>query len=450
MAKRRAVLGAALVAAAALGVAGSGGAHADAAFTLTAETSGVSLVVFNTSLPLVQSYQANTPSATVTLNARGQATAFSSAPDPGQSVAELPQLLGGSVCGQAPVPSCAATVSQVSYPSAYAQTGDKPKDVALPAVHLHAEATQTASTAEATVGAVGATDAASTATSVVEPDGSQDAIADTAIDGLTLATYLKLSGIHTSATVHRTEDGTLTLSSTFEVGSLSAGGQTFGFKDGQFTLAGQLVPAPVPVQTVLDALKAVGVTGTYLPEQKTATGVTSAGLSLSYVAPAPPTGVVPPLPIPALPVGVGVPSTPTTVTYVLGRAVANGTYKAIPGVGSSETGGSLTGSASTVPSTAATTPVTETPPVATGGETGPTPGGDIPPDTSTGPLASGGDAPVVAPQQPTTTGVVTTAVRRQPVTADALNIYLALVVGALLAFGGATWIRLFGVRRSWT
>ena len=451
-ARRAAATCGVLLAAVGVGASSAGASGSSSVFSMSASTSGVSLTVFNEGFPLVTGYEANAPSTKATLNSRGQSTAYAATPDPGQDVSELPSVLGTAICGGAPIPSCSSLGGQIpAYPTAYAQAGDQPKDLSLPSVHLHAEATGRSANGQATVGASGATNATSTVRLQANDDGSQDATADTDVDGLTLATYLKLTGIHSHATLHRGADGAITTSSTFEVGSFAVNGQRFGFKDGSFTVLGQLVPLPVPVQTVLDALKAVGVTATFLPADKTATGVTSGGLQLTYVAPAPPAGLVPPLPGLPLPIGVGLPATPTNVTYTLGRVAVKGTYKAIPAVGDGVIGGGLTGGSPPPSPSNAPSASTAVPPIddgsSSGGSLGTT---DIPAGTTSGDLTGSTVAPVVAPAQPAPNGGVVTTAAGKPLTTDSIDIYLALVVAAFAAFGGATAIRFLGVRRTWT
>ncbi|HVU73627.1 MAG TPA: hypothetical protein VHE83_11760 [Mycobacteriales bacterium] len=452
---RRVSVLAAVAAVAAATAAFSGDASADSVFSLSASTSGVSVVAYNETFPFVQSLQMNAPSATATLNSRGQATAYAATPDPGHDASELPAVLAGTICSLAPIPDCPSVSSQVPrYPVAYAQSGDQPQDVALPAAHLHAEATSTSATSEAVVGVSGATSATSTTRLLANPDGTEDATADTDVDALTLATYFKIAGVHATATLHRAADGGTTTDSSFEIASFDVAGQTFGFKDGQFDVLGNLVPLPVPVQTVFDALAAIGVKATYLPADKTKDGITSAGLELSYQAPAPPTGALPPLPALPIPIGIGLPSAPTTVTYTLGRVSTTGTYHAIPSGGDGVIGGGLTGPSSTPTSPATTNPGTSTPPptstgVGSDGNPGSSGFGSVPPSGTDGVVPPSVDNPVVAVPQPGGGGVVTTAAGK-PLTTDSLDIYLALVVAAFAAFGGATAIRFLGVRRTWT
>jgi hypothetical protein len=436
-------------------------AGADAAFTLTTSADGVSLVVSNASFPVVQSYQVNTPTAQATLNSRQQASGYSAAPDPGRTVAELPPTLSAVICGQLAVngttlPGCQLVADQIpSYPFAYAQAGDPPQDKSFPAAHLHAEATQFSSSAQTTSGVSGAASATSTAHTIAHGDGSEDASADTSLDSLQLAAYLRLSGVRASASIHRAPDGTLTPSSTFEIGGLLVDGQQIVYRDGSFSLLGNLVPVPLPTQTVLDALSAVGVTATYLPESKTAGGVTSAGLMLSYQVPGAPSGIVPPLPPTPLPVGVGLPTTPTTVTYVLGRVAATGTYKAIPGGDSGLIGGTLPVSPVTTPSSGgpATAPATGGPSSSDTLAPGVANGGSLPSGTGTTPAVGSTTPPDVAAPVAAAAPASTPAARlsaHRPVTGHGADIYLAFVVAALAAFAGASAIRLLGVRHLWT
>lgn len=411
---------------------GIGSADADAAFTLRTSAQGVSLVAANPDFPFVSSYQVNAPTAIATLNNRGQGIAYSASPDPGLTIAELPVTLSAVLCDSIRAngfdpPGCDTVAKNVpAYPYAYANAGDPPQDKTLPAGHLHAEAKTTSTAADTTNGVDGAAAAVSTAHTRLDDSKALDGLADSAVDGLVLASYLKLSDIHAQATFHRTPSGKLTTTSEFDVGSITVRGQKFGFHNGSFVVPGSVVDIPVPAQQVFNLFKAVGVTATYLPAHKDSAGVTSAGLTLSYSIPGAPKGVVPPLPPLPGPVSVGVPHDATVVTYVLGLVSATGGYQTIPGIGGIPVGGT--------PTTYPSSPTGGNPPIASG-SLPPTSSGSLPPTTSGGSAASG--------QQ--SAGAVPTSFT--PLTGA--NIYLLFVVGALLVFVGASAVRYLGVRHSW-
>jgi hypothetical protein len=419
-----------VVAATTVGLATPAGA--DNAFTLSSMAEGVSVVISNPSIPLIQSVQTNTPMAQAVLNNRGQASSYSAAPDPGQDVAELPATGSAEMCAifeayGLKLPGCAIVAKQIpAYPYAYAQSGDPPQDRNFAAAHMHAEATDKSSEAQTVVGAPGAASATSTARTAVDDIGRTTASSVTSVDSLQFGTYFQLSGINAMASAVRDTAGHLTLASSFQIGHLTVNGRELGYQDGKFVALGKSVPVPVPAQPVLSALKVIGVTATFLPETKTSTGIASEGLMLSYTVPGAPAGVVPPIPLP-LPIGVGVPTTPTTVTYTLGRAQVASTNVAYGGFNL----GGLTAP-----------PIgTTTPPIAT------TPGGTAA-LAPTSPLGKANVAPPAngSPTSPT----LAAASPRRAWTSDSADIYLAFVVTALAVFGGATAIRLLGVRLTWT
>jgi hypothetical protein len=405
-------------------------ARADSAFTLSAMAEGVSVVISNATIPLIQSVQVNTPMASTMLNSRGQGSSYSAAPDPGQDVAELPATGSAEMCAileayGAKLPGCAIVAKQVpAYPYAYAQSGDAPQDRDFAGAHMHAEATDSSSEAQTVVGASGAGSAVSTARSAAAGDGSTATSAVTSVDSLQMGTYVELSGIHAVAAANRGLDGRLSLSSSFQIGHLTVDGLDVGYEDGSFVLLGRGIPAPVPTQQVFASLKSAGITATFLPATKTTTGITSEGLMLSYTIPGAPSGIVPPIPLP-LPIGVGVPTTPTTITYVLGRAQVASTNQAIGGFNFGGLPGVLGGVAP---------PLTGT----SGGTT---------PLTATAPLSTPN---VASPQSGTTAPPAVAVARRGAWTSDSADVYLAFVVAALAMFGGVSVLRFLGVRLSWT
>jgi hypothetical protein len=420
-----------------------GPAHADSAYSMTASARGVSYVMSNPGFPLVQSVQANTPTAEVVLNSRGQASGYSAAPDPGQDVAELPATGSAQFCGilagqGIDLPGCETVAKAIpAYPYAYAQSGDAPDDRNFAGAHLHAEATDSSAEAQTVLGPSGAASAESTARATVGSDESTITSAVTSVDSLEFGNYIRLTGIRSVATAHRDPSGHLKLTSSFSISHLHVNGLDVGYDDGSFQVLGRKLPVKLPVQTVLSALRAAGMKATFLPETRTKTGVTSGGVLLSFKLPGAPAGIVPPIPLP-LPIGIGLPSTPTTVTYVLGRTEVTSTHQAIPDFDTGIIGGTTGGT---------------TPPVA--GTTGGTTGGTTTPPftggTSSGvPPITGAGGPQVAPPSGTTAPpAAAAAATGAAVTSDSADIYLAFVITALAIFGSASAIRFLGVRLSW-
>ena len=412
-------------------------ASAESAFTLSANAQGVSVQIDNQSFPLVQSFQANTPTAQAHLNSNGQGSAYSASPDPGHDVAELPATGASQMCAileayGLKLPKCDIVAKNVPpYPYAYAQSGDKPQNERFAGAQLHAEAESNESTARTTVGADGAASATSEAMTSAAQDGSTNASAVTSADTLELGSTLWMSGIRGAADASRDEAGKLELTSSFVIGHLHVNGLDVRYENGSFILLGNAVPLPIPAQQVLSALKAAGITARFLPETKSKTGITSEGLLLRYSIPGAPAGIVPPVPLP-LPIGVGVPSTPTTVTYVVGRAEVVSTDQAI---GSFDNDIIDTGvSGGTTP------PGTATPPGTT------TTGGSSP--STTPPVIKSGQTTDTA--APTDAPPTVAAARTASWTGDSTDIYLAFVVTALALLGSVTAIRYLGVRLTWT
>ncbi|MFN2582481.1 MAG: hypothetical protein ABR498_07055, partial [Candidatus Dormibacteria bacterium] len=119
------------------------------------------------------------------------------------------------------------------------------------------------------------------------------------------------------------------------------------------------------------------------------------------------------------------PTTPSTVTYVLGRAEVASTQQAYGGF---DFGGLMA------------PPIgTTTPPIVG------TPGGAaaLTPNAALGNLATPTNGSPAAPTLATTAS-------RSAWTSNSADIYLAFVVTALAVFGAATAVRLLGVRLTWT
>lgn len=412
-------------------------ASAESAFTLDASAQGVSLEIYNESFPLVQSFQANTPTAQARLNSNGQGSAYSAAPDPGHDVAELPATGAAQMCAileayGLKLPGCAAVAKRIPpYPYAYAQSGDKPQDERFAGAQLHAEARSDEASARTTAGADGAASATSEAKTAAAADGGTTASAVTSADTVEFGPALSLSGVRATADAVRDEAGKLTLTSSFVIGQLHVSGMDLRYEDGSFVLMGHTIPVPIPAQQVLSTLKAAGVTARFLPATKTKTGITSEGLLLRYTIPGAPPGLVPPLPLP-LPVGVGAPSTPTTVTYVVGRAQVSSTDQAIAsfdnGILGPDTVGSTPPAAESAPSSS-TTPEVSSP-------------------TARQPLV--GDQTATGTEGAQAAPPVVAGARLVSWTGDATDIYLAFVLTALALFGAVTAIRYLGVRLTWT
>jgi hypothetical protein len=166
--------------------------------------------------------------------------------------------------------------------------------------------------------------AAITKTSVVRDPATGAAIswADALLSPLSYTDVIRLGQVHTTArAVYDPATGKPTLTSTFDAGNVTIAGQTFGVTSNGLVVPGS--KTPVDDQTIADLLKNTGSSLEVLPEQRTATSITSASLRLTYQQVLPNAGL-------------------TTVRLILGQVSAtavSGNAAPVPAAGPTASGG---------------------------------------------------------------------------------------------------------------
>lgn len=285
-------------------------ASADATYSALAEATGTRLIFTNESIPLNVAPQLQGPTASAKQNSLQQSDAYAAFPYPGEEVAGVPGVVGGT-----------AMVPLPAYPFVIATSfGDGARQLSYPGIELRSESAQTLTQATATGGSTGA---GATSSARIARDG--DAIvakASTDADALRIGDALVISGLHATASAARDSAGTLTRTSTLAFTSLTAPGLRIAAKDGKFTVtsgAGAPTASDVPAAEVAKALTQAGYPSTYQGAQETKDGVIGAGLQITATLPAPPPG------------SAGGFSGETPVTYSLGLLKAEVAYTALPG-----------------------------------------------------------------------------------------------------------------------
>jgi hypothetical protein len=329
----------------------TGSAHADATYEATADATGVKLIFSNQSIPLGVSPQAQGPTASAKQTSLHQSDGYAAFPDPGQDVAGLPGVAGGTLHVPAP-----------AYPFLVATSyGDDIRRLSYPGVDLSSESGETITQASATGGTKGAG-----LTSVARITRDGDAVTSTATsdaDVLRLGDALVLTGLHASAGALRDATGKLTRTSSLSFTSLTVPGlaltvppppgsagppqkltaPAIGFVDGTFTVTLPGAPAnstPVPAKDVFAAFESAGYRVSYQSPQQTADGIVGAGLQIATTLPAPP---------PGSPGGL---SGQTPVTLSMGLSRAEISYRSAPDSGTA----GVTSTAGALPPPAAAAP----------------------------------------------------------------------------------------------
>jgi hypothetical protein len=379
--------------------AGRSPAFADASFNAIAGANAMDGSASDSQdFPLVGSVEGGGTYGQAQVDSNGHSQGFAAFPNPGGGAAGAPTLAGAP-----------------PYPMYInAENGQPAQEVSQPGLHLHAEAGDTSAKGFAVAGTEGAASSRSEGDVRVATDGSVTATASAAADGLVVAGTVTIGGIDATATAARDASGKLKTSAHMSIARIDAAGQSFGLRDGAFTVAGTSVP--VPAATVLGVLSVAGVHAHYQEPVKTATGIIGGNFTVIF----------------------DVPATPQTarvhVVYVLGETDASISYSrfgdgsggaASPGTGVVEPSGSLDAGAQAPAATPALSP-------------GPAP-------VRVAPLSSA-PVPAVAAASPQTTRAAAALVPR----ADGLWLYLAVLVGALGLIGTSQAVRLFGVRLLWT
>ncbi len=254
------------------------------AYTLSARADSVGVQTIAQEAPVVAigggEIALVTPSSAQSqLDSFGASRSFASAPYPGDLIVSLPPTIAGVSGGQAPVPNYPAYVS-----SDYPTRNDQVMQFGPQQLVAHSE--QDASSAQAQIGIQSTPPevaAAITKTSVVRDaaSGAATALADALLSPLSYTDVIRLGQVHTTAkAVYDPATGRSVLSSTFDAGNVTIAGQTFGLTSNGLVVPGS--KTPVDDATIAELLKNTGTALEVLPEQRTATSVTSAGLRLTY------------------------------------------------------------------------------------------------------------------------------------------------------------------------
>jgi hypothetical protein len=396
-------------------------------FSLSAEGDGYYLAYSSQGIPAVPSSYVSPYAAQSKLGSGGNSASFAGLPYLGPQIQTLAGLVGGLSQGRTPpippVPGYAAS----SYPATPAASESNGP------YFVQAASNQYDSSATAALGLGGTGTSAgnqqifSKSSVVANNDGSVEATASAGVDGLDLAGVINALDVSTSEDLSIAPDGTVTHTSSEDLGSFSILGFKIGIDAKGFEVLGGVVT--LPTNTVLDqvnkALKAAGIAIGVLPETVTMTDgqiseVTSGALEVKLNENVPALG-------------------PTTVDQVFGRSSVTATD-----VGA-ETSTSGASSAPT-DSTGGTEP-------STGSDTGSIPGGSVslPPVTlPDGSGTSADQAPVIAPQ---TVAQQPIEILGNPTAFDipgtghfAFTWYLAIVLAGVGIVVGSQVFRAFGVR----
>lgn len=411
-------------AAVAAGVVVTTPAQAAASFTGVAAAYGIDSTTSNPSIPLGLVVQAAGPAAQATLSSLHQSDTFASVPYPGEGVAGLPGVVGGS--SGVPLPEYPFIVTtSLGEPPAHATYGA----ATLSGESAVVEARATAETGDASSGYT------ATARVTHSSDDSVLAMAEARLSALTISGVVALDGVHAVARVERAPDGRLIRTASTSIASLVVPGLelTFppqlppplgglrleaprlSFSDGRFRV---FLPGlgeqsqPVPANTVLQALKAVGITATYEQATQVPNGILAPTLTLRTRLPSPPPNQVV--------------NGATDISVTIGRALATISYTVEP---------ATTGTPSA--------------PVDRPGASGPTlddgpamaPGLDTPAATTADASAAPPVSPLLAaPQAPAVTRSGLVPLTRLP------DLYLVLVLASFAVFGAGQALRLLAVR----
>jgi hypothetical protein len=268
------------------------------------------------------------------LSSLGDSRSFASSPYPSESAVLLPGLVAGltngGTSGVVPEYPLVASSSHPTTPAQRVEAGSLVLDAA--------------SGERSTRGA--ASDGLDEATATVARDANTGAVvarAETAAASIRLSSLLSLDGVRSTAEARTADDGTVELTSSFDVGALVVAGQRLGLEDLLAGSGGLPDLGGTAAGLLLEQLAADGTTIEVLPAEQTEDAITSAGLLVRRVEPAPDLPPLPPLPdtglssvpgaaaVLALPNGLsGVEEIVTEV--VIGRASARVDARALPGL----------------------------------------------------------------------------------------------------------------------
>lgn len=239
---------------------------------------------------------------------------------------------------------------------------------------------------------------------------------------------LRIGAVSSSAKVTAALDGKRVKTSSLRVSNVTIAGQTVGFDEKGLTVAGQSVPLP-DTSPLINALKSQQITVAYLAPEETEDGIIAAGIRVTVVRAVS-----------------GLPE-PLEISYVFGRARAGGTggvdTDAAPDLGAGPEPVGDSAAAAPPPSVpeALPAPVED---AGAGSFDAAAPVAAAPPASDVGP------PPVAAAPVQEQTPALSPVNRLRAAPFDAAMFYLVLVVGGMFLVGGASLLRLFGVRAIWT
>lgn len=314
---------------------GGGSARADATYQALAYSTAVKVIFTNQSIPLGVAPQIQGPTTQAKQTSLQQSDAYAAGPYPGEDIAGIPGVAGGSL--GVPAPAYPFVVS-----TAY---GDDVRRLSYPGMELRSESGSTVTQASATGGSEGA--GATSLARIVRDGDEVTATASTDTDVLRVGEALIINGLHASADAARDATGKLTRSSSLTFSSISVPGLALtppnppgsagppqkltapqiGFENGTFTVTvpgAQPSVTPLPLDQALAAFAQAGYQVTYQAPQQTADGVIGAGLQFHTTLPAPPDGT---------PAGLSG-TTPVTISIGLAQAeISYGADKTSAGTG---------------------------------------------------------------------------------------------------------------------
>ncbi|MCW2607856.1 MAG: hypothetical protein JWO60_2549 [Frankiales bacterium] len=274
------------------------------------------------------------------------------------------------------------------------------------------------------------------ATSLHDKKGTATAKAETHLESFSLG-VLRLGAVDSVAQVVATDAGKRTRTSSLEVGGVTVVGQAVGLTEKGLVVAGTTTPLP-PDAGLGRALRDQDITVEYVKAEQTPDGVISAGVRVTQLRD-----------VPTLP-------EPVEVSYLFGRATVGASG------GASEA--TLDGVDPPADAAPAADPGTEDSSAAPADDAAPAadvPAGDS--GSAETPIDAGAPSDVGTPQDtgaaaapPETADaappgdVVQAGAAREALTLDPALFYLVLVLGGVLLLGGASSVRLFGVKVMWS
>ncbi|MEW6475797.1 MAG: hypothetical protein AB1679_26375 [Actinomycetota bacterium] len=428
------------------GVGRAGAAGEAASYEAVASAEGVRFSMSAPNFVAVETFiDGGGPVSQAVIDGLGNSHAFASLPYPGDLAISGPGLLAGLTGLPSPPPYPFYVNS--SYPT-------KPEGkLAQPGYELTATSGEASSESSAiTGGASGDSAVGRTVTrSLANRDpatGAVTAQATGTADVINIGGVLRIGQVDALARVTRSPGQEPVRQAAFTINGVTIAGQTVGFSDKGFTLAGTTTPIPAG-NPLTEALKQAKINVQYIARVDNPDGVVSPGLVITQEQ--------------------QMPSGPMVVLrYVFGRMAASATLS-----GSSTSIGSDLPVGSTGPAEpvveGGSSPTPELPPPSTPSFVSDTPMTDfdsgtvadtstgygfattdlsVPPVTDTGGEAVA-DTPAPSPSPGGEVQLATPIAQQPAMRVDTLSIYVILVVGALVALAGGLLLRLVGVKLKW-